>query len=89
MKPEEAIKAVNQLRESSGWQYIRQAVEADILNAAIGFGLSPDMPEKVIDFKRGAIWAANSFAQLPDRLIQSLENEITFNSAKAEQEKSK
>lgn len=87
MKPHQAIKALETLKKSTGWKLIEQAVEEDILQAAKQLASSPTMSEKETDFRRGAIWAADKFAGLPDLLVQINLNNLALTSAKAETEK--
>ena len=88
MKPEQAIKALESLKSSKGWEYISQVMKDEILMAAMQLSDNPNMSEKETDYRRGAMWAAKMLLNLPDSLIVRNQNEILLtSSAKAGEKK--
>ena len=72
------VKAILNLQSSDGWELIKKVMEDEILQAAMQIGENPNMELNEINFRRGAIWAANRMLELPDRLKVKLENEIAL-----------
>jgi hypothetical protein len=81
MKPEQAIKALESLKNSKGWGYITQVMEREILAAAMQLSDNPNMSEKETDYRRGAMWADKKLLNLPDALIAQNENQILLTSS--------
>lgn len=72
------VKAILNLQSSDGWELIKKVMEDEILQAAMQIGENPNMELNEINFRRGAIWAANRMLELPDRLKIKLENEVAL-----------
>lgn len=72
------IKAISNLQSSDGWQLIKQVMEDEILQAAMQIGENPNMELNEINFRRGAIWAANRMLEMPNRLKIKIENEVAL-----------
>lgn len=81
MNNKDAHKAMSTLASSDGWQYMKQVMNDEILTSAYQLAESPDMTEKEIDFRRGAIWAAKQLLNMPDKLLLKLENELMLDEA--------
>jgi hypothetical protein len=86
MKPEQAIKALDSLRNGKGWAYVKAIMEKEVLHAAYQLADNPSMSEKEVDFRRGAMWASRTLIDLPNKLYAQLEGEVALNSAKADME---
>jgi|TARA_B100001964_G_scaffold134706_2_gene148752 hypothetical protein len=84
MKPEQAIKAIDSLRNGKGWAYLKSVMQDEIIRAAYQLADNPNMTEKEVDFRRGAMWASRQLIDLPDKLFARLEGEVALNSAKAD-----
>ena len=88
MKAEDALKSLEELQASTGWQYLREILRAEITDAAFAMANATNLTESEMHFRRGAMWAAVRLVELPDRLSLRLNNEISLNvSAKAEKGK--
>ncbi|WP_419833729.1 hypothetical protein [Endozoicomonas atrinae] len=81
MNNKDAHKALTTLANSDGWEYMKQIMNDEILTSAFQLAESPDMTEKEIDFRRGAIWAARQLLSMPDKLLLKLENELILDEA--------
>lgn len=68
MNPKARIKALDDLERSKGWQLVKATMEREIVQAAMALATNPTMTEKEIDFRRGAIWAAQQLIDLPARI---------------------
>lgn len=75
MTPQQKLKAVDSLSSSKGWAVMKEVMEAEVLQAAMAIAETPNMPLDEINFRRGAIWAANRMLELPSRLRMKLESE--------------
>ena len=84
MKPKEAHKAITQLTQSKGWEYLHDVMRREITEAALAMANAAAMTESEMHFRRGAMWAAVRLVELPDRLLLKLQNEVALSSAKAE-----
>lgn len=84
VKPKEAHKAVTQLVQSKGWEYLHDVMRREITEAALALANAAPMTESEMHFRRGAMWAAVRLIELPDRLLLKLQNEVALSSAKAE-----
>lgn len=72
------------MRDSRGFEILKQTLEREIVAAAMQFADNPLMPEKEIDFRRGAIYACRNLLHSVDHLIQHRENDYLI--ALAEQQ---
>ncbi|CAB5220253.1 hypothetical protein UFOVP235_20 [uncultured Caudovirales phage] len=85
MKTQDAIKALDELTHSKGWNYLREIMRTELVEAAMAIANAHNPTEQDLHFRRGAMWAAVRLIELPDRLSLRLQNEIALNSsAKAE-----
>ena len=73
------IKAVHDLKNSRGWEILKEVMEQEILSAAMQIGESPTMDINEVNFRRGSIWVANRMLEMPDRMIAKLEASIALN----------
>ena len=88
MKPKDALKAIIELENSSGWAYAKQAMQDDILRAAYNIAESPNMTLEEINFRRGAMWAARRLLELPTALRLRLEKDVLMEAAMSKNESS-
>lgn len=85
MKPDQALKALDDLTKSKGWAYLREVMRAELVDAAFAMANAAALTESEMHFRRGAMWAAVRLIELPDRLSLRLQNELALKpSAKAE-----
>lgn len=72
------LKALDELRASRGWAIMRSRMEAEILQAARNLGNQIVVPQQAVDFQRGAIWAAGQLIEMPNRIIQEIQTDLTL-----------
>tara|TARA_B100000768_G_scaffold98933_1_gene92210 strand:- start:12781 stop:13059 length:279 start_codon:yes stop_codon:yes gene_type:complete len=72
------IKDIIALAESNGWSHVNKVMQGEILQLALSMARSQEMTQQRMDFQRGAIWAAEQMLNLPERLIQKLEGELSL-----------
>lgn len=84
MKPQEAHAALSELLKSTGWQYLKQVLEAKMIEAAKVIATNRAMTAQDIDFQRGAIWAAERLLAAPAQLLNQLEAEVAIAKAMAD-----
>lgn len=72
------LKALEDLRASRGWAIMRDRMEAEILQAARNLGNQIVLPPQAVDFQRGAIWAAGQLIEMPTRIIQEIQTDLTL-----------
>jgi hypothetical protein len=70
------LRALHAMKDSRGWQIILDRVREDIIQAAIGMGGDPRMPESEMHFRRGAIYAASALLHVVDHLVTGAENDL-------------
>ena len=75
MKPKQAIDKLTSLKKTDGRKIIDEVMKQEILTASFQLSENRDMTLEEIHFKRGAMWAARQFKELPDRLILKYSNE--------------
>jgi hypothetical protein len=75
VKPHLQLKALDDLEASKGWTILRSTMEREVVQAAMAIAQSPQMPLDEINFRRGAIWAAQQLLDLPTRLRLRLQAE--------------
>jgi hypothetical protein len=74
-------RELKKLFASRGWAILSETMHTEILQAALAIANSANMSLDEINFRRGAIWAANQLLNLPDALIQRLEGSIAIEEA--------
>lgn len=78
MKPHLQLKALAELEASKGWTILRSTMEREVVQAAMAIAQTPQMPLDEINFRRGAIWAAQQLLELPQRLKLRAEAEVSL-----------
>lgn len=78
---EDDIAALKELAKSRGWAVLEQCMKDDILAAAMLIAENAGMTKDQIDFQRGAMWAAKRLLQLPARITQNLESNLSLENA--------
>ena len=81
MKTRQAIKLLDQLMDSDGWQYLVGIMNDEILQTAYSLSDHPETSVRNLDFKRGAMWAGRRMVEMPERLKTKLENELFLEEA--------
>tara|TARA_B110000977_G_C10642374_1_gene324569 strand:+ start:77 stop:364 length:288 start_codon:yes stop_codon:yes gene_type:complete len=82
------IKELISLAESPGWEILHKTMQDEILQLALNMARSSEMTQQHMDFQRGAIFAAEQMLNLPTRLINKLEGELSLNEAPSRQGRS-
>lgn len=72
------LTSLDALLKSKGWKLVQKVMEDEILQAAMQIAENPNMTEKEVDFRRGAIWAAKQLLEMPVRLQMKLTSEIAL-----------
>ena len=81
MNKVEQKRKVNELLKSDGWSVIQQKMQEEILSAAYQLAENKILTIDEINFRRGAMFAARRFMELPKNLDLLLDNEILMESA--------
>lgn len=81
MTPQEKREAIEELIKSPGWGVLRQEMENSILQAAYQLSDGANMPVEEIHFRRGSMWAARKFTELPEALSAIINNDILMDAA--------
>lgn len=89
IRPAAAIEALNELKDSLGWQIIMDTIDNDSMAAITEFGENPNMPLEEIHFRRGKINASGQFARIPETLIHFFTNEHALEQAQADRQTNK
>ena len=72
------ITNLKKLKDSPGWESLKQTMESEILRAAFALAENAPITPDQYNFQRGAMWAAKRLLDLPERLIQIYESEATL-----------
>ena len=67
--------------KSKGWAVIQEEIEKSILQAAFQLCDGPAMSIEEVHFRRGSMWAARKFIDLPEVVSQILNNNILMDAA--------
>lgn len=76
------LKDLDALTRSRGWALLNEVMQEELIRAAMKIAEHPEMTEKEVDFRRGAIWAAKQLLDLPERLKQSLQMDLAVELSK-------
>jgi len=81
MTPKQKQVAVDTMLKSKGWAVIQEEIEKSILQAAFQLCDGPAMSIEEVHFRRGSMWAARKFIDLPEVVSQILNNNILMDAA--------
>ena len=81
MTPQEKREALEALIKSQGWDVLRQEMEKSILQAAYQLTDGANMSMEEIHFRRGSMWAARKFSELPSAISAIINNDILMDAA--------
>ena len=81
MTPKQKQIAIDAMLKSKGWQVIQEEMEKSILQAAYQLCDGPAMPIEEVHFRRGSMWAARKFVDLPSVVSQVLNNNVLMDAA--------
>lgn len=81
MTPKQKREAIENLVKSDGWAVLREEMEKAILLAAYQISDNGAMPIDEVHFRRGSMWAARKFIELPDNVSRILANDILMDAA--------
>ncbi|GAA4652541.1 hypothetical protein GCM10023116_48250 [Kistimonas scapharcae] len=82
MNARDALKALDDLKASPGWEYLTQVMQDEIVQTAFAIAEDPVMTERELDFRRGAMFAAKKLLHLPDQLILRLSSDSILDNAR-------
>lgn len=82
MTPKRKQEAIEKLLKSEGWAVLKEHMEAAILEAAYRLVGSASMPIDEVHFRRGSIWAAKRFLEMPDQVSALLTGELLMEAAR-------
>lgn len=80
MSSKRELKLILDLEKSDAWQYLTKIMQDEIVKAAMQMGEDASMTFDEVNFRRGAIWAANRMLEMPNRIKAKLEAEIALSS---------
>lgn len=80
-KHQTLAKGVETMKNSRGWNYVREVMEQEIVSAAMGMANNANMSVEEMHFRRGSIWAAKQLLELPEKLMLHLESQIKLEAA--------
>ncbi len=80
MSSKRELKLILDLEKSDAWQYLTKIMQDEIVQAAMQMGEDASMTFDEVNFRRGAIWAANRMLEMPNRIKAKLEAEIALSS---------
>ena len=81
MTPKQKQVAIDAMLKSKGWQVIKDEMEKSILQAAYQLCDGSAMTIEDVHFRRGSMWAARKFVDLPSVVSQVLNNNILMDAA--------
>ncbi|MDP7637274.1 MAG: hypothetical protein QF577_06980 [Phycisphaerae bacterium] len=84
MNPQEAYELVDDFEKSEGWLYVREVMRGEVMQAAFSLADESITEPETINFRRGALWAAQRLLELPTRLKTNLETELIMKKAQEE-----
>ena len=71
------IDILTKLKESEGWKYLTDTIlKEDILKAALDMAKNDPMSSDEFNFRRGSMFASNSFTGIPDKIIAQYEAQL-------------
>ena len=68
MSSKRELKLILDLEKSDAWQYLTKIMQDEIVQAAMQMGEDASMTFDEVNFRRGAIWAANRMLEMPNRI---------------------
>lgn len=81
MTPQEKRDAIEELIKSTGWTVLKQEIQNSILQAAYQLSDNAGMPLEEVHFRRGSMWAARKFLELPDAVSAIMQNDLLLDAA--------
>jgi hypothetical protein len=78
MTPQRKLEELRATKASLGWHLMAEKMREEIVQLALMLARTPGIPAERMDFFRGAIDAAEKLVNLPDALINLVENELIF-----------
>lgn len=79
MKPAAKLKAIDDLLNSKGWSIVLEIMHEEIVQSAMAIAEGQKMELDEINFRRGSIWAAKQFLEMPVRLRQKVQADVALN----------
>lgn len=81
MTKKQKADAIQKLLDSEGWKVLQEQMEASILQAAFQLVEQRNTPIEDIHFRRGSMWAARKFLDLPSQIKSILDNDLLMDAA--------
>ena len=81
MTPQRKRDAIEEMLKSEGWVALQEEIRKSILQAAYQLADNQNMPLEEVHFRRGSMWAARKFLELPEAVSAILQNEILLDAA--------
>lgn len=78
---ESTLRSLREMKDSKGWSLLMDEVKDDVFSACLQMADNPNMTEKEMDFRRGAISAARNVMNALDVMIMRSESELLIASA--------
>lgn len=69
--------ALEALKESAGWQLLRQTMIEELELAVASLG-QPNLTPDDVTYRRGAIWAGRNLVDMPDAMIDRNNSRLPF-----------
>jgi len=76
MTKKQKYEELEKLLKTQGWTILQEEMRKSILQAAYQLAERSDMPVEEMHFRRGAMWAAKKFLDLPEAVKALLNNDI-------------
>jgi len=78
MSPQQRIEELNKFRTSNAWTILRDEMEEAILQSAYQLADNKPLTLEELHFRRGALYAAKKFLDLPEQLVMKAQNELAL-----------
>jgi len=78
MTPQEKVEELQKFRNSKVWSVLRDEMEEAILTSAFQLADNKPLSIEELHFKRGALYAAKQFLNLPEQLVMKAQNEVAL-----------
>jgi|SaaInl1SG_22_DNA_1037389.scaffolds.fasta_scaffold72562_1 hypothetical protein len=78
MSPQQRIEELQRFKSSNAWTILKQEMEDAILMSAYQLADNKPLTLEELHFRRGALYAAKKFLDLPEQLVMKAQNEISL-----------
>lgn len=77
------IGVLDAYKSDEAWQFLRSILEREIVAAARAMSAPKPMSSDDMNYRRGAMWAAEQLVSLPERILMQLNNTLLIKEATA------